>query len=689
MAASSVEGPLSKWTNVMKGWQYRWFVLDDNAGLLSYYTNMARGARRGCVRLQGAVIGIDDEDDSTFTIRVDRKIFHFQARDAEERERWVRALEDTILRHTLQRQPNARLWDQTGIVAPTQQNFDTKLTEADSYLQLLIEQIRDLEFNIEKVTDVREKQQLSGIGNNANNTAQPVNGVYSQRRGDERPLPLRREEDKLAGASEGRQVGRTGRSAFHENPLEESHALVTPAVSVIHPASGGLIRAKQASKSRQDKTPGTTDAGSPEFKGEFCQRLPPVSYSSSDDEDFFDAREERDTLPTQTPEAESQMQETGKPAASKTDGTTSPGGNAYSLYDAAYDEETEDESLASLEGQKSVFSHLLSQVRIGMDLTKVTLPTFILERRSLLEMYADFFAHPDLFVSIVDHQDPRDRMVEVVRWYLSAFHAGRKTSVAKKPYNPILGEIFRCYWRIGDKPGVPVPDGPVPWATSNDLSFIAEQLLRALACCDGVTATFSALCSIVDHQDPRDRMVEVVRWYLSAFHAGRKTSVAKKPYNPILGEIFRCYWRIGDKPGPIIGGRRHQLTAEIFPPNDRRPFLTVTGEWNGVMTVKKPSGDLAVFVDTTSLPITKKVVKPIEKQEPYESRRMWKEVTLALKNKDVNLATEGKSLLEEKQRSEARERKENNVTWQNRVFHEVGEHWVYNNSLQKRLGKKS
>lgn len=36
-----------------------------------------------------------------------------------------------------------------------------------------------------------------------------------------------------------------------------------------------------------------------------------------------------------------------------------------------------------------------------MDLTKVVLPTFILERRSLLEMYADFFAHPDLFVKYV------------------------------------------------------------------------------------------------------------------------------------------------------------------------------------------------------------------------------------------------------------------------------------------------
>ena len=49
-----------------------------------------------------------------------------------------------------------------------------------------------------------------------------------------------------------------------------------------------------------------------------------------------------------------------------------------------------------MESHGSVVTHLLSQVKLGMDLTKVVLPTFILERRSLLEMYADFFAHPDL-----------------------------------------------------------------------------------------------------------------------------------------------------------------------------------------------------------------------------------------------------------------------------------------------------
>jgi hypothetical protein len=34
----ALEGTLSKWTNVMKGWQNRWFVLEIDNSLLSYYT---------------------------------------------------------------------------------------------------------------------------------------------------------------------------------------------------------------------------------------------------------------------------------------------------------------------------------------------------------------------------------------------------------------------------------------------------------------------------------------------------------------------------------------------------------------------------------------------------------------------------------------------------------------------------
>jgi len=162
--------------------------------------------------------------------------------------------------------------------------------------------------------------------------------------------------------------------------------------------------------------------------------------------------------------------------------------NAASEYTSEEDEEEfEDEDLDT-NNQSSVITHLLTQVRIGMDLTKITLPTFILETRSLLEMYADFFAVTELFLKIPDIQCPHERMIQVVRWYMSTFRAGRKSPVAKKPYNPVLGEIFQCWYNLpGNKTlssldsdkvseGMLSKSGPVPWATDDQLTFIAEQV---------------------------------------------------------------------------------------------------------------------------------------------------------------------------------------------------------------------
>lgn len=84
-------------------------------------------------------------------------------------------------------------------------------------------------------------------------------------------------------------------------------------------------------------------------------------------------------------------------------------------------------------------------------------------------------------------------MVQIVRWYLSSYHAGRNSAVAKKPYNPILGEIFRCHW---DVPGItnvesesnnPITlqknsenalseENPLPWTNPDQLVFLAEQV---------------------------------------------------------------------------------------------------------------------------------------------------------------------------------------------------------------------
>jgi hypothetical protein len=111
LTAIKMEGTLSKWTNVVHGWQYRYFILDDDS--LRYYTSrdkMLRGQQRGCIRLNNAAIGIEEENTSLFTITVDGKVFHFQVptffefplnsnfqgKDKDERDIWVKELERVI-----------------------------------------------------------------------------------------------------------------------------------------------------------------------------------------------------------------------------------------------------------------------------------------------------------------------------------------------------------------------------------------------------------------------------------------------------------------------------------------------------------------------------------------------------------------------------------------------------------------
>lgn len=65
---------------------------------------------------------------------------------------------------------------------------------------------------------------------------------------------------------------------------------------------------------------------------------------------------------------------------------------------------------------------MISQLRPGMDLTRVTLPTFVLEPKSMLERITNFMSHPELLLSLATFDDPERRFVEVVRFYLSGFH---------------------------------------------------------------------------------------------------------------------------------------------------------------------------------------------------------------------------------------------------------------------------
>jgi hypothetical protein len=79
----------------------------------------------------------------------------------------------------------------------------------------------------------------------------------------------------------------------------------------------------------------------------------------------------------------------------------------------------------------NILVSLIGQLRIGMDLSKVTLPTFVLEPRSMLERISDFMSHPDLIFGCGQIDDPEQRFLQVTRYYLSGWHI--KPKGVKKP----------------------------------------------------------------------------------------------------------------------------------------------------------------------------------------------------------------------------------------------------------------
>jgi len=750
--AIKLEGPLTKWTNVVQGWQFRWFVLDDNAGLLSYFTSkdkIMKGARRGCLRLRGAKIGIDDEDDSTFTITSDHKTFHFQARDSNERSSWVKALEETIIMHSQGLPPNVDL------SASNEEELNIRMQEAEAYFRILTQQVKNLESSINNAATVTPerntilKDSLTHMIESIGTTIELLHNTKTSLT-KKVPVPV------MNKAQTNGQIPETVSNDESKDSIVPSIQtdLISQELQNGDSDDSSHIKALNENEENAEKM-------SPEMDNELSQTMedndntnyiplaaPLTSFASSDEEEFFDAEDDigmidvddlEGSIKAEIAKAEAQpalgnLMESEGPildlntlgrlkkspsgsVASDQIAEITPGDSEYDVEDDPFEGGSDDFS-----SHGSVITHLLSQVKIGMDLTKVTLPTFILERRSLLEMYADFFAHPDLFKGIPDLSDPGDRMIQVVKWYLSSFHAGRKGSVAKKPYNPILGEVFQCFYDLTDE-GIDrhasenlTLDGPIPWATKDDVTFLAEQVshhppisafyaecAKKRICFNSSIWTKSKFLglSIGVHMVGTGNLYvsDYNEEYVMTFPNGYGRSILTVPWVEMGGRTeitcaasgYSATMEFLTK--PFYGGKKNRMTAEVFAPNQKKAFMTINGEWNGVMYSKfDGQKDQEVLVDTFTMPTIQKKVRLISKQEEFESRHMWESVTKALKINDIDVATAGKHKLEEKQRSDARIRKDTNTKWVNRMFDEFDEdspdtrHFVYRQPLYKRLG---
>ncbi|XP_026139471.1 oxysterol-binding protein-related protein 10 isoform X1 [Carassius auratus] len=383
-------------------------------------------------------------------------------------------------------------------------------------------------------------------------------------------------------------------------------------------------------------------------------------------------------------------------------------------------EDNEEEDLGVLDDQRSIILHLLSQLKLGMDLTRVVLPTFILEKRSLLEMYANFMAHPDVFLAITSGATAEERMIRFVEYYLTAFHEGRKGAVAKKPYNPILGESFQCTWDVPQdkvRPLRTTSSSPAPAAAhstqtaSNEglgsyrLRFVAEQVShhppvsgfyceckerqicvnthvwtksKFMGMSIGVSMVGEGVLHLLEHDEE----------YVFTLPSAYARSILTVPWVELGGKVSICCAKSGYSSAvtfhtkPFYGGKVHRVTAEVKHNPTGTIVCKAQGEWNGTLEFTYSSGETKV-IDTSKLPVIKKKIRPLEKQGQYESRRLWQRVTAALKAGDIDAASEHKHQLEEKQRREGKQRTASSTTWKPKYFIKEADGWVYHSPLWK------
>ncbi|KAI5367495.1 Putative oxysterol-binding protein [Septoria linicola] len=340
------------------------------------------------------------------------------------------------------------------------------------------------------------------------------------------------------------------------------------------------------------------------------------------------------------------------------------------------DVEGDDQTVVS-EEQGNVLTHIISQLRPGADLSRVTLPTFILEPRSMLERITNFMAHPETLLHLPTIDDPIERFAAVTKFYLSGWHI--KPPGVKKPLNPILGEIFTGYWDY--------PDGTKGYYISEQTShhppkssyfFMApEHHIRI----DGTlkprskflgnsVGSFMEGIAVMRFLNRDERyFITQPNMYARGILFGKMKyelgdhAIVKSPEMDLEADIeFKVKGWVGGGYNAILGYIKKSSTG--------KNLFELSGHWNEKMYIKDlATGKKSEFFDATNAKPSIPKARPIDEQAPRESQKLWQATTQAIKRADHKGATDEKSKIEDEQRREAAERGE--TPWQPKLFRAV------------------
>ncbi|XP_070996975.1 oxysterol-binding protein-related protein 8-like isoform X4 [Oncorhynchus clarkii lewisi] len=343
------------------------------------------------------------------------------------------------------------------------------------------------------------------------------------------------------------------------------------------------------------------------------------------------------------------------------------------------------------EENKSLIWTLLKQVRPGMDLSKVVLPTFILEPRSFLDKLSDYYYHADFLSEAAVEENAYNRMKKVVKWYISGFY--KKPQGLKKPYNPIIGETYRCMW-LHSK-------------TNSKTFYISEQVSHHPPvsafyvsnrkdgfCLSGSILAKSkfygnSLSAILDGEARLTFLNRGEDYVMNMPYAHCKGILYGTMTLELAGQITIACEKTGYsaqlefKLKPFLGNNDsvNQVSGKIK--LGKEVLATLEGHWDSEIFINdKKTGVVDTFWNPTAelrqSRLTRCTVPP-EDQGDYESERLWQHVTRAINNKDQTEATNEKFILEEAQRKSTRERKAKCEDWAPGLFEQdpVTGEWHY------------
>lgn len=321
-------------------------------------------------------------------------------------------------------------------------------------------------------------------------------------------------------------------------------------------------------------------------------------------------------------------------------------------------------------GNRNIILSLIGQLRPGSDLSRITLPTFILERKSMLERITNLLQHPNMIAHATSLEDPVERFVEVVRWYMSGWHIAPKA--VKKPLNPVLGEYFSCYWDFdNNERAYYIAEQTSHHAPKSSYfySYPARQIRV-----DGIVIPRSKFLG-----NSAASIMEGIARLRFGEHPNSKglpeTYTLTQPNiyarNVIVGSLKL---EIGDKAKVIcadtgmecviefkmkgyISGTYHEVKGSIM--HKGQVLYELSGKWNEIIYIKSPKGKKTVFFDCTNdTDIHRPKVRPTSEQGQYESRRLWEKVVAALGERNHKVATDEKYEIEDYQRKLQKKREE-------------------------------